>query len=123
MQKTIFNKKWSERSTIEKIGIVGGGLTVVLIGRNIYKKYKAGLNLKLYREAVATEEEQLIQAGKKLTYPVSNYFTFADQLEQAMQYAMTYENVIYSIFGKMRNDLDILQSVGKTKNLYFRICI
>jgi hypothetical protein len=121
MQKTIFNKTWSERSTIEKVGIVGGSVTLLLIGRNIYKKYKAGLNLKLYREAVESEEQQLIQAGKKLTYPVSNYFTFADQLQEAMQYTGTYFNVIYSIFGKMKNDLDILQlnkAWGK-RDVYF----
>jgi hypothetical protein len=121
MQTNFINRKWSERGTIEKIGIVGGSVFVILLGRKIYKNYLANKNVNLYREAVETEEQKLIQAGKKLTYPVSNYFTFADQLQEAMQYTGTYFNVIYGIFGKMKNDLDILQlnkAWGK-RDIYF----
>lgn len=119
--ESFLNRKWRDRGLIEKIGIVGGIAALFFAGRKIYKTYKANLNTAKYTQAVQSETETLIQSGQTLTYPKSNYFTFADAIEQAFQYATTDEDTIYSVFWKMRNDLDILElnkAFGK-RTIYF----
>lgn len=119
--ESFLNRKWQDRGLIEKVGIVGGIAALFFAGRKIYKTYTANLNTAKYTQAVQSETETLIQSGQTLTYPKSNYFTFADSLQEAMQYTGTYFSEIYSIFAKMKNDLDILElnkAFGK-RDIYF----
>lgn len=45
---------------------------------------------------------------KKLTYKKSQYFSFADSLQTAMENALTDEDTIYNVFKKLKNDSDFL---------------
>jgi len=70
---------------------------------------------------LSAEQGAFENAGQKLTYMPSQYNSFADQIEQAMQYTGTYTDVIENIFKQMQNDLDILElnkAWGK-RDIYF----
>lgn len=121
MATNFFTKPWKDRGLIERVGIIGGSVAVVLLGRSMWKKYLAAKAENKYTSLVQSETEALVQSGQTLTYPKSNYYTFADQLQEAMQYTGTYFSVIYSIFAKLKNDLDILElnkAFGK-RDIYF----
>jgi hypothetical protein len=45
---------------------------------------------------------------EKLSYPTSQYYSFADSLVSAMENATTDEDTIYSIFRKLKNNADYL---------------
>ncbi len=54
------------------------------------------------------EKAALGVKGVKASFSKSEYNTFANQLENAMAGSGTDENLIFKIFNKMENDLDIL---------------
>lgn len=121
----VITKPFSQRSEIAQTAIVLGGATVIIVGVVKFKKYQENKRLKQaqenYNKLVGTEKDTFAAAGEKLSYPPSNYKTYADQLEKAMQYTGTYSNVIYDIFKLMKNNLDIIalvQAFG-TREIYF----
>ena len=65
------------------------------------------------------EEGKLKSQGFTLTYPASQYLLFADKIYQAgFVVGGTDEDAIYSVFKKMKNDLDInklIQSFGERR--------
>lgn len=82
---------------LELILIVG---IIYLIWDNFFKKK-------------TPEEKKQLEIDKelnesKLTYKKSQYYTFADSLESAMENATTDEQTIYNVFQKLENDNDFL---------------
>lgn len=121
MQSNFLNKRWQDRGFIERAGIIGGSVALILFGRKAYKNLIVKIRENKYKNLVQSEQSELENKGQQLTFPKSNYFTFADQLDQAFQYAGTDEQSIYNIFSKMKNDLDILElnnAFGK-RSIYF----
>lgn len=52
--------------------------------------------------------QELLQLQQEATYPDSQYYTFADELESAMENAGTDEETIYRVFRKIKNNKDYL---------------
>lgn len=93
--------------------------TTVIVGFVAYKIFKklSGTDSTDRAEAAAVETE-LSQEVKKtgLTYPESQYKSFASQIEIAGFDVGTDEDAIYSVFSKLKNNADFLaltQAWGK----------
>lgn len=62
-------------------------------------------------DQIDTEAEAAESQGLPLSYPLSNYFLFADTLQSAMFDLGTNESKIYAIFNKLNNARDLLQLI------------
>jgi hypothetical protein len=100
--------------------IAGIGLGAYLVYKTIKKTTKGitdffkGKDIqteKELKEAVEEEQKKLIEEGQVLTYPLFTYKSDASQLLIAMEGMGTDDDLIYSIFSKMKNDLDITQLI------------
>jgi hypothetical protein len=95
-----------------------GVVAVSIIGGVIYLIYqlqKGGSIIKTPEEKIDAEEakqqqEELEKEIKKkpLTYPLSQYKTFANGIEEACNEEGTDEEAIYSIFRKLKSNADYL---------------
>jgi hypothetical protein len=105
-----------------------GVISVAVVGGIIYAVYKLSKNFNPEQQR-SNEEKQEIETElqkevkkKPLTYPLSQYKSFADQIEVAGFGLGTDEEAIYSIFRKLKNDSDYLalqQAWGKpTRKTY-----
>lgn len=113
-----FFEKYQELPIVAQIGIPVG---LFLLGRSVISSVKAGQIQQQYTTATNTEATQWQQQGQGLSYPLSQYMTWADQLETDMQYMGTYPDDIYSIMEKMKTNGDVLQLIkafGK-RDIYF----
>lgn len=70
---------------------------------------------------ISNEQQQYQQAGETLTYPKSNYKAFADQIYNAMNYMGTDTGEVERVFGKMENNLDVLElnKAWGVRDVYF----
>ncbi len=81
-------------------------LIVVLIAIRYIKKYVK----KHKNEQVVANLEQDIKVNK-LSYPLSYYPLWADELFKAMDGMGTNEDVVFKIFGKLKTKDDVLQLI------------
>lgn len=102
--------------------VVQTALTVGVIAGGSYAVYKLIMAIKAQMDAAAAQK-QLNQiagelnalgntAGQKITLPLSQYSTLADQIEQACignWYDPTWEDVIYDAFNQLNNNADYLK--------------
>lgn len=97
----------SNNDDLKTLAIVG------VVGFGIYKIAK------IFEDPNAHHQEQtqhtiddditkLINAGKVPSYPDSQYYTFADLLQAAMEGMGTDEDAILAVFEKINSDLDVL---------------
>lgn len=101
--------------------IAGVGLGIYLVYKTFKKTTKGitdffkGKDIqteKELKEAILEEQKKLIEEGQALTYPLFTYKSDASQLLIAMKGFGTDEDLIYSVFSKMKNDLDITQLIS-----------
>jgi len=88
-----------------------GVLAVVVVGivyviRTISKNAKKIVGEQA-KEARAVDEE-IAKTGTKQTYPASQYYQFANKIQQAAHDWGTDESAIYSVFYKIHTDKDFL---------------
>ena len=111
--------KWNNKKILTAAGLVILLVTVYFLVRKVIRS----INSDSYNKKVANEIDE-----NALTYPLSQYITWADQLDNAMNTIGTDENAIYSIFAKLNNLSDVLQLIkafgtrdyylwGNSKNL------
>lgn len=91
------------------VAVVGG------VGYLIYQLQKAGSLIKTPEEKTDKEEADQQEAElqkevkkKPLTYPLSQYKTFANGIEEATNEEGTDEEAIYAIFRKLKSNADYL---------------
>jgi hypothetical protein len=105
-----------------------GVISVAVVGGIIYAVYKLSKNFNpeqqrndQEKQEIETELQKEVKK-KPLTYPLSQYKSFADQIEVAGFGLGTDEEAIYSIFRKLKNNADYLalkQAWGKpTRKTY-----
>jgi len=83
---------------------------VVLIIWRIISAIMAAAETRALDAQISKEQNTLIASGEKLTFPVSNYKTFADQLYNAMNgFGTTQTYTIAEVMNKMLNNLDVLE--------------
>jgi hypothetical protein len=88
------------------VGVVAG---VAFIGFKIFRKF-GGESARETQEANQLENELNTELNKTgLTYPKSQYSTFANEIETAGFDIGTDEDAIYSVFRKLKNNADYLQ--------------
>lgn len=58
---------------------------------------------------IDTEQKKLINEGQKLSYTIFSYKSLAGMLLNAMGGVGTEEEIIYAVFTKMNNDLDLTE--------------
>jgi len=98
--------KWS-KGILSTAALVGGGYLV-------YKGIKLiGAKADPTQKALETESKNYSKS-QQLTYPVSNYAGFADQIFAAFQntyniFDVVDEQDIFDVYAKMKNDLDVNQ--------------
>ena len=99
--------------------IAGVGLGVYLIYKSVTKATKSVKDFFTGDEqdeedlisAVNKEQKELMDKGETLTYGLSRYQTFARQLKTAMKGIGTDIDLIYKVFGQLKNDLDVTQVI------------
>jgi len=120
-QKTAVGKfisdqpKWA-KGVISTAAVVGGGYLV-------YKLIKLAGDRPDPTQKALEQESKNYSKSQQLTYPISNYAGFADQIFAAFQntinpFDVVDEQDIFDIYAKMKNDLDINQltkSFGKRR--------
>lgn len=107
--------KWA-KGVISTAAVVGGGYLV-------YKLIKLAGDKPDPAQKALENESKAYSKSQQLTYPVSNYAGFADQIFAAFQntinpFDVVDEQDIFDIYAKMKNDLDINQltkSFGKRR--------
>ena len=104
---------------------VWGQVTIVIVLILIIWRATSGILKTIAAKKVVAdikqEQDAFVNAGQVLTYPVSNYKIFADQIYNAMNYSGTDTEEIERVFSKMNNDLDVLElnkAFGK-RDIYF----
>lgn len=99
-------KQWfSKLSPVMQIVVIVVAIIAVWFVLKIAKNYAGRLGQ--YAESVG-ESAALESQGVKKTYTQSQYNSMASQLYFAMKGIGTDEDVIYTVFGKMQNDLDVI---------------
>ena len=99
--------------------IAGVGLGIYLVYKSVTKATKSvkefftgdEQNEEDLISAVNKEQKELIDKGETLTYGLSRYQTFARQLKTAMKGIGTDIDLIYKVFGQLKNDLDVTQVI------------
>lgn len=107
--------KWS-KGILSTAAVVGGGYLV-------YKAAKLLIDKPDPTQKALEQESKSYAKSQQLTYPVSNYAGFADQIFAAFQntinpFDVVDEQDIFDVYAKMKNDLDITQlakSFGKRR--------
>jgi hypothetical protein len=88
---------------------VGGFLLVGYVAYRIFQKFSSE-TIRDIQESNQLENELQIELKRNpLTYPKSQYATFANEIEIAGFDLGTDEKAIYSVFGKLKNNSDYLQ--------------
>jgi len=85
--------------------ILGLGTVAFFGGKKIYNTILSSADKRDLNKEQAEAERQ----GEKLTYPLSQYNTFADKLEQAMFDIGTNETAVYNVFKALKNNLDFIE--------------
>jgi len=111
MEKVGLYKYYKDLPPVFK-GIIA--VTVVagvgLIGYGLYKKFHKTAGEKDAEESLkdANKDIKKLLSLQKPSYLPSQYGSFSDSLFEAMSGLGTDENTILSVFGKMKNTLDVL---------------
>lgn len=82
-------------------------IEIILLLGVVYMIYDLFFKKKTEQEIKEKEIDKELNE-KKLSYPKSQYYSFADSLETAMENATTDEETIYSVFRKLKNNNDYL---------------
>jgi len=107
--------KWA-KGVISTAAVVGGGYLV-------YKLIKLAGDRPDPAQKALEAESKNYSKSQQLTYPVSNYAGFADQIFAAFQntvnpFDVVDEQDVFDVYAKMKNDLDVNQltkSFGKRR--------
>lgn len=116
------NKKTENiTSTIKAVApyIIIGGIALYL-GNKLIKgtkkvadvfgsKFNGSGDKEELEENIDLEQDELIADGQKLSYTLKSYKSLSGMLLNAMGGLGTDENVIYAVFAKMKNDLDLTE--------------
>lgn len=98
--------------------IARGIIAVAAVGTTMYVGYKAYKyfsaaddrgDLKAENKDAAKDLKTLMQSGVKATYMDSQYTTWANQLKEAFDGCGTSNGTWRSIYGQMKNDVDVLK--------------
>ena len=90
--------------------IIIGGVGAVFFGaRAIVKGIQSSGRARKTIRDINAEEKEYLKAGEKLSYPPTQYKSFAAKLEQAMFMWGTDEDAIFAVFKKLNNNVDFLQ--------------
>lgn len=99
--------KWFQKlKPVEQV-IAAAIILVILIW--LWKLIRAYVKNIVSGAETIGEVAALQSAGMKKTYTDSQYNSFADQLYFAMKGAGTDEDSVFSVMGKMKNDLDVIE--------------
>lgn len=83
---------------------------LALIVWRVISAIMANIETRKLDAQISKEQNTLIASGEKLSYPVSNYKTFADQLYGAMNgFGSTHTYTVAEVMNKMNNNLDVLE--------------
>jgi len=88
-----------------QIVVVLAVVLVVFLTIRAVKSYASRIGQ--YSEQLG-EQAALVAQGQQKSYSQSQYNTMANQLYYALKGAGTDEETVYSVMGKMQNDLDII---------------
>jgi hypothetical protein len=80
---------------------------IILLLGIVYLIYDLVFKKKTSSEKKDTEIDKELNEAK-LTFPKSQYYSFADSLETSMENATTDEETIYSVFKKLKTNADYL---------------
>lgn len=99
-------KKWfmGLSSTMQVVVVV---IAIILLFI-LWKRIKGFFGQIGQQQEIKGEEAALEQLGQTKTYSDKQYGDFANKLYSAMDGAGTDEDAIFSVFKKMKNDLDVL---------------
>jgi hypothetical protein len=106
---TNVRSKFNQLPLMVQLGLV---VVVAYIGYKFYKDYNKRKVAKVAAKAVNEDFENYAAKGVKKTYDASNYTSYAQRLQSAMEtwgWFGTDEDSIYDVFRAMRNDVDILE--------------
>ncbi len=81
-------------------------IIAIIIGLRYFKKY---LKRRKNKQILSNLEQDI--NVRKISYPLSYYPLWANELFEAMDGAGTNEDVIYKIFGKLKTKDDVLQLI------------
>lgn len=113
-----FFQKYGELPIVAQVGIPIGTILLIdyLVTKADAKKQAMQYNVLTNQEATTWQQQ-----GQGLSYPLSNYSTYADEIETAMQYMGTYPDVIYGVMEKMKTNGDVLQLIKSfgSRDIYF----
>jgi len=99
-------KLWFKKLTpTMQIVVVLAVVLVVFLTIRAVKSYASRIGQ--YSEQLG-EQAALVAQGQQKSYSQSQYNTMANQLYYALKGAGTDEETVYSVMGKMQNDLDII---------------
>ena len=98
------NVKDTLKNPYVKYGLIAGG---VYLG---YRAIKALISNSA-TSAAQSDVQKLQSKGMKASYPDAVYSNLADSIEQACLGFGTDEQIIYQVFSKMNNDLDVAKLI------------
>jgi hypothetical protein len=108
-------------------GILVVGVTGIafIVGRTIYLNARKKREIQTANKAALmaeTEIKGLEQQGVKATYTNSQYESFAQTLNEAMNGCGTNEESIYEVFRKIKNEIDIRKLISTFGVRFYRPC-
>lgn len=110
-----FNTPWSARGPAERVLVISGTIGAIVGGVILIRRAGAAIQERKKQKAFDVDKETFEDKGQKLSYPVSQYYIFADTLFNAMDSSLfdwgTAETTVAGVMYKMKNDLDVLQTV------------
>lgn len=110
-----FNTPWSNRGPLERALLISGTIGGVIGSIVLIRRASAAIKERKKTKAFESDKETFEDKGQKLSYPLSQYFIFADTLFNAMDSSLfdwgTAETTVAGVMYKMKNDLDVLQTV------------
>jgi len=86
-------------------------IIVLLLAWLVYKFYKNVKPPSDQQKDLETDKNDLLKQGQKPSYSRSQYQSFSDSLFEAMHGMGTDEDEIISVFGKMKNTLDVVLTI------------
>ena len=105
-----------EQMNFITIGAIGVGIFAIYklfnkVGDSVKNVFGDYSDEKELVENIEKEQKIYEDNGLKLTYPLFQYKSDAEILKSAMAIPGTKEDIIYNVFSKMKNDLDISELI------------
>ena len=96
------------------------GVVALIIIYTAIIRFSAWYKIKSSQFELNQEQSVYQNQGQLLSYPPTQYQTYADTLASSTHWYNDDEQSIYTVFKKMRNDLDILELEKKYRVSYGR---